>query len=455
MKSGLSCFIFVCALLSIPSNTPPVVNPAICANPFHTMKKFYLLVVIVAFIYSIKVYCQFAWGEPGNIAQSEYSTEKKEEADKGMEAHYAVARDTVNKTMSEPASAATIVKPPVASKAGLPVKEVSSVKAVPAVNEAPSAKAVTPVKANLSVKDVHPVKTIAPVKTVPAVKTAVFIKTAPASKVAKTNMPAKTMEKGALAKSDKEHHKSVKPVKDIHAAKAAQVVDTIPLVETDQLVNTIKPLQDTSKGVSLYVSISGNSTPGPDSRVVTVTGQSAASKQADSLLVTVAVAEKADSAATAEDTTLNREEGLVVTDTLAGGNIVGMVVRTDTLPVCNGKPYVQRHYEITPRHKVDTAKTRVTLFFTQEEFDNYNAQMVAAPRLPATPSDEAGKANLRIYQHHSFCASTALVDKLSHGDEVQINPADSSIVWNAATLQWEITLEITGSGTLFAASWIP
>ena len=57
--------------------------------------------------------------------------------------------------------------------------------------------------------------------------------------------------------------------------------------------------------------------------------------------------------------------------------------------------YVKRHYEITPASNAATATGTVTLYFTQQEFTDYNALNII--KLPADAADlDNNKLNLRI-----------------------------------------------------------
>ncbi len=71
-------------------------------------------------------------------------------------------------------------------------------------------------------------------------------------------------------------------------------------------------------------------------------------------------------------------------------------VFTDTsITTHNGQPFVARWYQITPSN--NTA-ANVILFFTQDDFDNYNTYASANnwPLLPTSSSDLAGIMNIRI-----------------------------------------------------------
>ncbi len=56
-------------------------------------------------------------------------------------------------------------------------------------------------------------------------------------------------------------------------------------------------------------------------------------------------------------------------------------------PPVTGQPFVQRHYQITPATGAATATGNVTLYFTQAEFDAFNAHPGATLKLPLNAGD--------------------------------------------------------------------
>lgn len=107
--------------------------------------------------------------------------------------------------------------------------------------------------------------------------------------------------------------------------------------------------------------------------------------------------------------------------------------------------FVKRHYEITPAINAAIATGRVTLYFTQSEFDQFNA--VNTTDLPASGSDASGKANLRI-EKRSGTSSSGLPESYS-GTASTIDPSDADIVWNSPLNRWEITFDVTGFSGFF------
>jgi hypothetical protein len=132
------------------------------------------------------------------------------------------------------------------------------------------------------------------------------------------------------------------------------------------------------------------------------------------------------------------------------GNVTSSVFIDKTISVFNNQPYVQRHYDITPATNAVNAQATVTLYFTQQEFNNFNAYPGHGLSLPTGLSDATGKANLRVYQFHGFSA-TSLPGTYS-GNGVEINPADSNIIWNATSQYWEVSFAVNGFSGFFVSS---
>ena len=115
-----------------------------------------------------------------------------------------------------------------------------------------------------------------------------------------------------------------------------------------------------------------------------------------------------------------------------------------------GTPYVQRHYDVEPANNAAAATATITLYFTQADFDAFNAYPGHGPDLPHNVNDSAGKANLRIYQYHGF--STTSQAGSYTGAAVVIDPADSNIAWNAVAQCWAISFNVSGFSGFFISN---
>jgi hypothetical protein len=126
------------------------------------------------------------------------------------------------------------------------------------------------------------------------------------------------------------------------------------------------------------------------------------------------------------------------------GNINSEVWVESTVPTYNSKPFVQRHYQITPAVNPLTATATVTLYFSQAEFDAFNAAPGSTANLPTGPLDNTGKANLRMDKYNGSSNNGSGLPGTYTSTSMIIDPPDGNITWNANTSMWEITFDVTG-----------
>lgn len=138
------------------------------------------------------------------------------------------------------------------------------------------------------------------------------------------------------------------------------------------------------------------------------------------------------------------------------GNVTSKVWIESSVPTYAGQPFVARHYQITPATNASTATGTVTLYFTQAEFNAFNAAPGSALDLPTSSSDNIGKANLRVGKYAgSSNDGSGLPNSYTAGVTV-IDPTDANIVWNATASRWEITFNVTGfSGFIIQTATSP
>ena len=107
--------------------------------------------------------------------------------------------------------------------------------------------------------------------------------------------------------------------------------------------------------------------------------------------------------------------------------------------------YVKRHYEITPTSSASTATGRITLYFKQAEFTDFNNQSPAPARLlPTGPTDVAGIANVLVFKRGGTSSDGSGLPSTYSGALTTINPNDGDVVWNATESCWEISFNVTG-----------
>lgn len=135
---------------------------------------------------------------------------------------------------------------------------------------------------------------------------------------------------------------------------------------------------------------------------------------------------------------------------LPSDNIISRVTIDSVIQTYMGFPYVQRHYDIGPDSSSSPATATVTLYFSQQEFDNYNAFPAHGADLPYHPADNINKANLRISQFHG--SSPSGLPGTYSGAGVVIDPDDDKIIWNETAQWWEVTFDVVGFSGFFAGS---
>ena len=109
-----------------------------------------------------------------------------------------------------------------------------------------------------------------------------------------------------------------------------------------------------------------------------------------------------------------------------------------------GQPFVARHFEITPTTNAATATGNVTLYFTQQEFNDFNAHASSLLDLPTNDADAAGKANLRIGKYPGSSNDGSGFPGTYPAGATVIDPVDNDIVWNATLSRWEVSFDVTG-----------
>jgi gliding motility-associated-like protein len=135
------------------------------------------------------------------------------------------------------------------------------------------------------------------------------------------------------------------------------------------------------------------------------------------------------------------------------GIMTGKVWIENNILLSNDRPYIQRHYEIAPELNAAAATGKVNLYFTQAEFDAYNAGAkvvdgVYLP-LPVNAADAVNKQNLRIvYAKGVSSNNSGLLN--TYGDTTVIIPA--VVEWDAANSWWKVSFAAEGLGGFFVTS---
>ncbi len=133
--------------------------------------------------------------------------------------------------------------------------------------------------------------------------------------------------------------------------------------------------------------------------------------------------------------------------TPVAGRINTCVTRDASQQYFNGEPYVQRHYDIEPATGAATATATVTLYFTDQEFVNYNTINSATwPKLPTNgPGNTvANRNNVRVTQFHGTPTGGLPTTTPGNytGARLLINPGAANVLFNGT--YWEVTIPVNG-----------
>jgi len=131
------------------------------------------------------------------------------------------------------------------------------------------------------------------------------------------------------------------------------------------------------------------------------------------------------------------------------GNTTVAVTIDSSVQLFHQQPYVQRHYDIQPISNPSTAEANVTLFFTQADFDNFNAYITANNlQIPLLPSGGIDNGNVRIIQQHGTFSGSSDPGNYN-GTSILITPV---VTWNARDNWWEVTFPVTGFSGFFVST---
>ncbi len=136
------------------------------------------------------------------------------------------------------------------------------------------------------------------------------------------------------------------------------------------------------------------------------------------------------------------------TNALAG-NVSCLETIDSAIQTYNGAPYVERHYDITPGTNASTSQATITLYFSQADFDAYNAFVTANNSgVPLLPTGGVDNGNVIITQYHGSFTGTSSPANYSQGSEV-IHP---TVAWDSTDNWWTVTFPVSGFSGFFLGS---
>ncbi len=132
--------------------------------------------------------------------------------------------------------------------------------------------------------------------------------------------------------------------------------------------------------------------------------------------------------------------------------IIGEVTSKVWIELDQPTTFVKRLYEITPKTNPNAASAKITLYYTQAEFNDYNA--INELKLPTGPMDAVGIGNLILDKISGTSSDNTGLPSSYTGSTTIINPADSDIIWNSQQNRWEVSFNTVGFSGFFAKAGI-
>ncbi|MEP6683435.1 MAG: T9SS type A sorting domain-containing protein [Parafilimonas sp.] len=120
----------------------------------------------------------------------------------------------------------------------------------------------------------------------------------------------------------------------------------------------------------------------------------------------------------------------------------------------SGKPFAPRHYQIYPeRNKYVSSTATFTLYFNQSDFDKYNSSTNSSyAKLPTSPTDSGGIANLSIYTYRSKSQDGSGLPTSYKAAREKLNSTNKKIAWNKTGKYWEVSFNVSSLGGFFVGT---
>ncbi|MCF2489118.1 LamG-like jellyroll fold domain-containing protein [Dyadobacter sp. CY347] len=112
--------------------------------------------------------------------------------------------------------------------------------------------------------------------------------------------------------------------------------------------------------------------------------------------------------------------------------------------------YLKRHYEITPGTNASNATGRLTLYYTQQDFDDYNA--VNSVKFPTWYGDEMNYANIFVDKISGVSSDGTGRPSSYLGTSMTIDRSELFVRWNQETALWEVNFNVNGFSGFFLKS---
>ena len=122
----------------------------------------------------------------------------------------------------------------------------------------------------------------------------------------------------------------------------------------------------------------------------------------------------------------------------------------NSISTFQGNPYVQRHYDITPSLNASTSQAVVVLYFSQQDFDNFNNYVTTNNlNLPLLPSGGVNNGNVRVTQLHGSFSTTPDPENYDPSNSQLITP---NVAWDPVNQWWIVSFNVDGFSGFFLST---
>ena len=112
--------------------------------------------------------------------------------------------------------------------------------------------------------------------------------------------------------------------------------------------------------------------------------------------------------------------------------------------------YYVRAYQIYPSQNAANSTARVTLYYTQVEFDNNNTYNPI--KLPTGPIDTPGISNIRLLKYNGYTPHVIAAQNYGAQTPTEIRP---DAIWNVTKNRWELSFNVTSFSGFFMSPAVP
>ena len=138
------------------------------------------------------------------------------------------------------------------------------------------------------------------------------------------------------------------------------------------------------------------------------------------------------------------------------GSINSKVIIDPSVQVFNNEPYVQRHFDIEPATNAASSTATLILYFTDQEFTEFNLHRTGFPPLPTVANGgnaDPSITNVRVTQYHGVPIAPHNAGNPAPGyytNSAGFLIIPTTVYYNSTFNYWELTMPVNGFSGFYA-----